>query len=118
MNINEMCEKQYDWVERMGWHNGTPLEKLALIASEVGEAIDELPKDHRAKGNLADVIKNLARAVNCCRGESLGEEFGYELADIVLRVADLAQEQGVDLQKCIIDKMAINEKRGTRGRKI
>ena len=92
--VSGMCRRQYNWVERMGWHNGTVLEKLALIASEVGEAVNE------------------------CRGDEPTEEFGIELADICLRVFDLAHEQGINLEQCILDKMEINEKRGTRGRRI
>ena len=46
MNINELCERQFDWVERMGWHNKTALEALALVASEVGEAVNELSLIH------------------------------------------------------------------------
>lgn len=71
MNINDIRTHQhYDWIERMCWHNNTVLEALALIASEVGEAVNE------------------------CRGEAPTEAFGEELADIILRVADLAQWQG------------------------
>ena len=92
MEINEIAKKQYEWVERMGWHNKTVLETLALIASEVGEAINE------------------------CRGAAPTPEFDTELADIILRVADLAHWQGVDISKAIQDKMKINEERGTRGR--
>lgn len=33
MNINDIAKANYDWVEAMGWHNKTPLEALALIAS-------------------------------------------------------------------------------------
>jgi NTP pyrophosphatase (non-canonical NTP hydrolase) len=94
MNINELAAKQYDWVERMGWHNKTVLEALALIASEVGEAVNE------------------------CRGEAPTPEFGSELVDIILRVVDLAQWQQIDLESEIAKKMAINEQRGTRGRRI
>jgi len=94
MDINEIAEKQFDWVERMGWHNKTALEALALIASEVGEAVNE------------------------CRGVTPTKEFGTELADIVLRVADLAHWQGIDLALEITKKMAINEDRGTRGRVV
>ena len=36
MNINKIAELNYEWVERMGWHNKTTLEALALVASEVG----------------------------------------------------------------------------------
>lgn len=94
MPINSIAAKQFDWVERMGWHNKTVLEALALIASEVGEAVNE------------------------CRGEVPSAEFGTELADIILRVADLAQWQGINLAETIANKMAINEQRGTRGRRI
>jgi NTP pyrophosphatase (non-canonical NTP hydrolase) len=94
MDINELAAKQYDWVERMGWHNKTVLEALALIASEVGEAVNE------------------------CRGEAPTPEFGSELVDIILRVVDLAQWQQIDLNDEIVKKMAINEARGTRGRRV
>jgi NTP pyrophosphatase (non-canonical NTP hydrolase) len=94
MHINDIAARQYDWVERMGWHNKTVLEALALIASEVGEAVNE------------------------CRGEKPTEAFGEELADIILRIADLAQWQGIDLAAQIARKMEINEQRGTRGRRI
>ena len=30
MNINKLAAQNYDWVERMGWHNKTTLEALSL----------------------------------------------------------------------------------------
>jgi NTP pyrophosphatase (non-canonical NTP hydrolase) len=93
MKINEIAEKNYAWVERMGWHNKTTLEALALVASEVGEAINE------------------------CRNEKPTDAFGEELADIILRVLDIAHWQEIDMEQEITKKMLINEQRGTRGRK-
>ena len=93
-SIRVLSLMQYDWVERMGWHNKTVLEALALIASEVGEAVNE------------------------CRGDEPTDDFGSELADIILRTIDLAQWQGIDIYKEMVDKMMLNEKRGTRGRRI
>lgn len=93
-SIKVLAERQFDWVERMNWHNKTVLEALALISSEVGEAVNE------------------------CRGEKPTEKLGEELADIILRTLDLAQWQGIDISKAISDKMDINEVRGTRGRAI
>ena len=78
----------------MGWHNKTVLEALALIASEVGEAVNE------------------------CRDITPTENFGEELADIILRTLDLAEWQGIDLESCIYKKMEKNEINGTRGRRI
>jgi NTP pyrophosphatase (non-canonical NTP hydrolase) len=93
-SVSELCQKQYAWVERMGWHNKTVLEALALIASEVGEAVNE------------------------CRGEVPTENFKTELADICLRTFDLAEWQGIDLLAAIQSKMELNELNGTRGRKV
>jgi NTP pyrophosphatase (non-canonical NTP hydrolase) len=93
MKINEIAKKNYQWVEEMGWHNKTPLEALALIASEVGEAINE------------------------CRNEKPSDAFGEELADIILRVLDLAHWQEIDMEKEITAKMLKNKNRGNRGRK-
>lgn len=50
----------------MGWHNKMPLKALALVASEVGEAINE------------------------CRNEKPSKAFSEEVADIILRALDLA----------------------------
>ncbi|MEW6996485.1 MazG nucleotide pyrophosphohydrolase domain-containing protein [Colwelliaceae bacterium BS250] len=92
MKINDIAEQNYLWVEKMGWHNKTPLEALALVASEVGEAINE------------------------CRGEKPSDAFGEELADIILRVLDIAHWQEIDIEDKIKQKMLKNESRGTRGR--
>lgn len=94
MEINEIANRQYDWVERMNWHHATVLESLALVASEVGEAVNE------------------------CRGLTPTKEFGSELADIILRTLDISVKYGVDIGDEIEKKMAINEARGTRGRII
>lgn len=73
MNLNELAEKHYQWVEAMNWHNKTVLEALALIASEIGESafeyLDDTPTEH----------------------------FGEELADIMLRTLDLGCWQKVDM---------------------
>lgn len=92
MKINEIAKQNYLWVEKMGWHNKTTLEALALVASEVGEAINE------------------------CRNEKPTDNFGEELADIILRVLDVSHWHGIDIEQKIIEKMAKNEARGTRGR--
>ena len=92
MTLNDIAEKNYHWVEKMGWHNKTVLEALALVSSEVGEAINE------------------------CRHEKPTDEFGEELADIILRVLDIAHWQGLDMDKLVLAKMLKNENRGSRGR--
>lgn len=92
MDINKIAEKNYQWVESMGWHNKSVLEALALVASEVGEAINE------------------------CRHEEPTPAFKEELADIVLRVLDIAHWQGINIEEAISQKMLLNQERGSRGR--
>jgi len=94
MSINSIAAKQYAWVESMGWHNKTVLEALALIASEVGEAVNE------------------------CRGDEPTPQLGEELADILLRTFDLMVWQEMDPAKELATKMAKNEVNGTRGRRV
>lgn len=92
MLIGDIALAQWEWVERMGWHNKLPLEYVALIASEIGEVANE------------------------CRGEQPTDRLGEELTDIILRSLDMAQQFGIDIEAEIQKKMAINESRGTRGR--
>lgn len=91
--INEIADAQYAWLQSVGWTETNALEDLALICSEIGEAANE------------------------CRGDQPTEDFGTELADIILRVLGLARKQGVDIQTCIQNKMRLNAERGNRGRK-
>ncbi|MDO9179557.1 MAG: hypothetical protein Q7U16_14750 [Agitococcus sp.] len=67
---------------------------------------------------LAFMSSDLAKAVNTCRGAAPTEELGSHLANVLVRVQHLAAWQGVNLELEIDDKLALNEKRGTRGRRI
>ena len=156
---NGIAEKHYAWVERMGWHNKTVLEALALIASEVGEAAAEcfgekpteafgeeladivlrtadLAKwqgvnlaavvrdaavEWRGQGLLeafAEVMVDVAKWVNTARQETLDASFGKAMGRVTRRVADMADYAGLDLEDAVLRKMAVNEQRGTRGRRI
>lgn len=92
MDIQQIANRQFNWVERMGWHNKTRLGYLALVCSEVGEAINE------------------------CRGEVPTDNYPEELADILLRTLDLMRGEGIDITQTIRDKMNKNEANGTRGK--
>lgn len=65
-NLIDIANEHYPWIVLCGWSNTkTPLESMALIGSEIGEAANE------------------------CRGEDQGfrttKKFASEMADIVLR---------------------------------
>ena len=92
ISLRDIQKEHYQWIKDMGWNNKTPLEELALICSEVGEAVNE------------------------CRGEIPTENLGEELADIILRTLAVASGQNIDIEYECIAKMAKNVRRGTRGR--
>lgn len=94
MKLSAIQKQHGNWLKRVGWFkNKTPLESIALIASEIGEAANE------------------------CRGEGPTPKLGLELADIILRTCGLAEELNIDLEKMVSIKMKINKVRGNRGRK-
>jgi NTP pyrophosphatase (non-canonical NTP hydrolase) len=91
--IDGLMRAHYKWVDDMGWHNKEPLESVALIHEEVAELGREL------RGNVQDI-----------------DRIGEEMADVVLRVLDLAGQYGLNFQHRIINKYQRNIQRGTRGR--
>ena len=93
MNLNDIAKQHYAWLEKMGWTaRTTPLEQIALIASEIGEAVNE------------------------CRGEKPTDKLGSELADIILRTVGLTERLGINIEEEIIKKMEKNQQRGNLGR--
>jgi NTP pyrophosphatase (non-canonical NTP hydrolase) len=69
-------------------------ELIALIHSELGEALEALRKGNRQ--NEANWNK---------------DSFEVELADAVIRILDLAESERIDLEKEILAKLAYNEDR-------
>lgn len=99
MTIDELMGHSYNIAHERGWHDPViVMEKLCLIHSEVSEAVEEY------RNNNID-------------GYYEGEKpcgFGIELADILIRVADLAQCLNIDLTEEIKEKMKYNKSRPYR----
>ena len=121
MRINDVAYKIHKTAVRKGWwedihlplnpcltkHAVNIASKLALIHSEVSEALEEL----RAGDGLSDFYYDK-------NGKPYG--FAVELADAVIRILDLAEAMGIDMEEMIKIKMAYNEKRAYKhgGKKL
>lgn len=95
MTLNELADRAHQTASSHGfWDNTNLPTKLALIHSEVSEALEELR-----------VTKDPANP---------GDAFSEELADVLIRVFDLAGRLGIDLDKVVAFKMDRNEERSIR----
>jgi len=74
-------------------------EALALIHSEVSEALEEYRSDTTEYRERAD---------------GKPEGLGVELADAIIRIADLAGALNIDLTFCLRRKLAFNKTRSHR----
>jgi len=67
-------------------------------------------REHLILAWLALVTTEVSEAVEAIRHGDM-DNYAEELADIVIRVFDIAYQTDVDLEKAIVEKMAINKKR-------
>lgn len=73
------------------WENVNVAEKLLLIHQELSEATEALRRNNPPDDKLSSY-----------------SSFTVELADVVIRVMDLAGGMGIDLAGAIVDKHAYN----------
>ena len=108
MSINVLAREIHDNAKNHGWWlegdddtNNIP-EKLALIHSEISEALEEY-RDHE---NLSEIYYR--------DGSKKPEGFSVELADAMTRIMDLAEYLGFNMRQVIELKMAYNRTRPLR----
>ena len=102
--LNNVKNEAYRCSREHGWYDVSDVnipEKLALIHSEVSEALEEFRS---------------GRPVSLVYTDSNGkpEGFGIELADAIIRIADLCGFLGLDLDYLVLEKMRYNESRPYR----
>lgn len=95
-SIRHLTARAHQNARDKGWHNLTPPEGtlIALMHSELSEALEAL----RHPDRLDDHLPHL-------------DPVGVELADVVIRIFDYCGRHGIDLEKCVLEKMAYNEGR-------
>lgn len=104
MTLNELRDAAHALALAKGWYEGGPRnvgELLALVHSELSEALEEYREGHNLQAVLIDA-----------NGKPLG--FPVELADAVIRIADMCGALEIDLDGAVATKHAFNATRPRR----
>lgn len=124
MTISEMVERAHENAVQHGfWKPGPDFgTAIALIHSELSEALEEMRAGNRVRpGDPVPMIYYSGGGyvatgpTNCCKRP---EGVAIELADAVIRIADLCGHMGIDLESAIALKMEYNEGRPFRHGKL
>lgn len=117
MTINELVQDAYDNAVRHGFWDNPPEfgTSIALIHSELSEALEEVRAGNKIRpGDVTPPVYYsgggyVATApTSCCHKP---EGYATELADAVIRIADLCGRMGIDLESVIREKMRYNATR-------
>lgn len=87
-----------------GFTSATPLEDIALMHSELSEALEDLRNGRPVYAtyyNYSKVYRELPKP----------EGVPSEMADVVIRIMGFCSRHGIGLQTAIEEKMAFNETR-------
>jgi len=113
MTITELQQKAHRTAKEHGFWENFPYDstwhhfvasKLALVHAEVSEALEEVRRAIWPGDLVAGAI----------REDGKPEGFASELADIIIRVLDLAEGLDLNLEPMLEHKMAFNETREHR----
>jgi NTP pyrophosphatase (non-canonical NTP hydrolase) len=103
MKINELCKEAHKQAKSKGWYKGRKREipeLIALIHSELSEALEEA---------RIGKIKTYYHPHN-----NKPEGFAVEIADAVIRIADMCAYFKIDLEEAIRTKIRYNNDRPYR----
>ena len=112
--INKLAKEVHQNAKNKGFHEGEKNigEMLALIHSEVSEALEADRKGRECSYNMK-VMNGWTKDQDFKEyfEGNVKDTFEDELADVIIRVMDLAEMKGIDLEQHITAKMRYNSLR-------
>ncbi len=115
LTIKDLQKSAYKNAVEKGWHEETrrPGEMLALMHSELSEALEEL-RNGKAVNEIYYSSDLTGKSHNKPEGVPI------ELADCVIRIMDFCGANGIDLEYAVLLKMSFNATRPHRhgGKKL
>lgn len=108
MNIKDLQKEAHAIATEKGWHDEPRSvgDLIALCHSELSEALEDYRAGHMYTWHSQGM------AGECKTPKPNG--FPIELADLIIRVVDMAKHLGIDLEEAIKIKMAYNRGRTYR----
>lgn len=117
LTVTELVQQAHGNAVKHGFWDNPPEfgTSIALIHSELSEALEEVRAGNRIRPNdptpavyYSGGGYNATAPTACCIKP---EGYAIELADAVIRIADLCGYMGIDLEAAIQEKMAYNATR-------
>jgi NTP pyrophosphatase (non-canonical NTP hydrolase) len=115
MKISELVKQAHETAKAKGWweEKRTYLEILALIHSEISEAV-ECVREGMIEPTVetTEIFNGGSKVPQKISKKPIG--LPSELADVIIRIADFCGHEGIDLEAAIKAKMAYNKTRAYR----
>ena len=105
MNLSDIQKQAYETATEKGFHD-SDCEPITSRRAFPGHLIGRMFTHEK----LMLIVTEVAEATEAVRHRDF-ENFQEELADIIIRVADMAEMFAIDLELAVIRKMKKNKKR-------
>ncbi len=117
LSIAALIDESHANAVEKGWWEGNNHnfpEKIALMHSELSEALEEYRKVGMTREAMIHQVDEFGFMVPCQIGGGKPEGIAVELADLVIRLGDICGFWNIPLEEAVRLKMAYNKTRSHR----